>query len=155
APDRVCCHQGSPGSGLSHRPLRIGVQSGFFPMASSYRALQAGAMNSTESQTQSNIDAETSDESSSQTQSGPGSKSDHLGASRAGWSPAQQVLRRPVDDRMLAGVASGIARYLGVDVNLVRITFVVLAFLGGAALPLYVAGWLLIPEEGSDQSIAG
>ena len=55
---------------------------------------------------------------------------------------------------MLAGVASGIARYLGVDVTLVRIAFAVLTFLGGAAVPVYLAGWLLIPEEGSDQSIA-
>ncbi len=64
-------------------------------------------------------------------------------------------LRRPVDNRMIAGVAAGIARYLGVDTNIVRIAFVVLAFVGGAALPLYVAGWLLIPEDGADQSIAG
>lgn len=69
--------------------------------------------------------------------------------------PDLRELRRPVGDRMIAGVAAGIARYLGVDVNLVRIAFVVLAFVGGAALPLYVAGWLLIPEDGADQSIAG
>jgi phage shock protein PspC (stress-responsive transcriptional regulator) len=56
---------------------------------------------------------------------------------------------------MVAGVAAGIARYLGADVTIVRIVFVVLAFVGGAGLPLYLAGWLLMPEEGSDQSIAG
>jgi phage shock protein PspC (stress-responsive transcriptional regulator) len=56
---------------------------------------------------------------------------------------------------MLAGVASGIARYLGIDTNLVRIGFVVLAFVGGAALPIYILGWLLIPEDGAAQSIAG
>jgi len=65
-----------------------------------------------------------------------------------------RTLYRPVSDRMLAGVAAGIARYLGVDVTLVRIAFAVLTFLGGAAVPVYLAGWLLIPEEGSDQSIA-
>jgi phage shock protein C len=65
-----------------------------------------------------------------------------------------QALSRPVDDRMLAGVAAGIARYLGVDVTLVRIGFAVLAIVGGAGVPIYLAGWLLIPEEGSDQSIA-
>ena len=73
---------------------------------------------------------------------------------RSGLSDLRE-LRRPIGDRMIAGVAAGIARYLGVDVNLVRIAFVVLAFVGGAALPLYVAGWLLIPEDGADQSIAG
>ena len=29
-----------------------------------------------------------------------------------------------------------------------------LVFLGGLAVPLYLAGWLLIPEEGSDTSVA-
>ena len=56
---------------------------------------------------------------------------------------------------MLAGVCSGVARYLGVDANLVRIGFVLLAFVGGAALPLYLAGWLLMPEDGASRSIAG
>lgn len=55
---------------------------------------------------------------------------------------------------MLGGVASGIARYLSVDVTVVRIVFAVLAIMGGAGIPLYLAGWLLIPEEGAEQSIA-
>ncbi len=38
---------------------------------------------------------------------------------------------------------------------IVRIAFVVLTFVGGAGIPLYLAGLLLIPDEGSDQSIAG
>jgi phage shock protein PspC (stress-responsive transcriptional regulator) len=66
----------------------------------------------------------------------------------------QPPLSRPLDDRMLAGVAAGMARYLGVDVTVVRIVFAVLTVVGGAAVPLYLAGWLLIPEEGSEQSIA-
>jgi phage shock protein PspC (stress-responsive transcriptional regulator) len=63
-------------------------------------------------------------------------------------------LRRPAGDRMLAGVAAGIADYLGVDPTTVRIAIVVLTFIGGAGIPLYLAGWLLIPEEGSDQCLA-
>jgi phage shock protein PspC (stress-responsive transcriptional regulator) len=65
-----------------------------------------------------------------------------------------QPLSRPVDDRMLGGVAAGIARYLSVDVTVVRIIFAVLAIMGGAGIPIYLAGWLLMPEEGSDQSLA-
>lgn len=65
-----------------------------------------------------------------------------------------QALSRPVQDRMLGGVAAGIARYLSVDVTVVRIVFAVLAIMGGAGIPLYLAGWLLIPEEGAEQSIA-
>jgi len=63
-------------------------------------------------------------------------------------------LRRAYDGRMLAGVAAGLADYFGVDVTIVRVAFAVFTFLGGAGVPLYLACLLLIPEEGSDQSIA-
>ncbi len=72
-----------------------------------------------------------------------------------GWGPERPALRRPFQDRMLAGVAAGLARYFGVDPTIVRIAFVVLTLVGGAGIPLYLAGLLLIPEEGSDISIAG
>ena len=64
-------------------------------------------------------------------------------------------LRRAYHGRMLAGVCAGIADYLAVDTTIVRIAFVVFTFLGGAGIPAYLACLLLIPEEGSDQSIAG
>lgn len=63
-------------------------------------------------------------------------------------------LRRAYHGRMLAGVAAGLADYFGVDVTLVRVAFVVLAFVGGAGIPAYLACLLLIPEEGTDESIA-
>ncbi|MGI9006560.1 MAG: PspC domain-containing protein [Streptosporangiaceae bacterium] len=79
-----------------------------------------------------------------------------------GWTPGPSglfgnlnELRRPVQGRLLGGVAAGLARYLGADINLVRIGFVLLAFLGGAAIPVYILAWLLIPEDGAAQSIAG
>ena len=53
-----------------------------------------------------------------------------------------QPLYRPFQDRMLAGVAVGIARYLGVDVTVVRIVLAVLTVVGGVGVPLYLAGWL-------------
>src|SRR5690349_2786184 len=79
---------------------------------------------------------------------------DHAGPP-FGTEPQRPVLRRPIQDRMVAGVAAGLARYLGVDVMIVRIAFVVLTVFSGAGIPLYLAGLLLIPEEGSEQSIAG
>jgi phage shock protein C len=63
-------------------------------------------------------------------------------------------LRRAYHGRMLAGVAAGIADYFNVDVTIVRVAFAVFTFLGGAGIPAYLACLLLIPEEGSDQSIA-
>lgn len=62
-------------------------------------------------------------------------------------------LRRRTDGRMIAGVASGAARTLGVETSIVRILFVVTLFVGGLGIPLYLAGWLLIPEEGSDEAV--
>jgi phage shock protein C len=55
---------------------------------------------------------------------------------------------------MLAGVASGLADYTGIDVVIVRIAFVVLTFLGGAGIPVYLACWLLMPAEDTGRSIA-
>lgn len=63
-------------------------------------------------------------------------------------------LRRGRDGKMLAGVAVGLADYFDVDPTIVRIGFVALAFVGGLAVPLYLAGWLLIPDEESDLSVA-
>jgi phage shock protein PspC (stress-responsive transcriptional regulator) len=63
-------------------------------------------------------------------------------------------LRRSTDDRMLAGVAGGIARYLNVDATLVRIGIVALTLLTGAGAALYIAAWLLVPADGEDQSVA-
>jgi phage shock protein PspC (stress-responsive transcriptional regulator) len=74
---------------------------------------------------------------------------------RYGYDPGRTALRRPFEDRMLAGVAAGLARYFGVDTTIVRIAFVVLTIVGGGAgVPLYLAAWLLIPEDGADKSIA-
>lgn len=63
-------------------------------------------------------------------------------------------LERPVHGRMVAGVAAGAARMLGVDPTVVRIIFAVLVVVGGFGIPLYLAGWLLIPDEDAEQSIA-
>ena len=66
-----------------------------------------------------------------------------------------RLLRRSRDGAMLAGVAAGLADYFDVDATLVRIGLVALSLLGGAGVPLYLAAWLLIPEEGSDIAVAG
>jgi len=63
-------------------------------------------------------------------------------------------LHRRRGGRMLSGVAAGLADYFDVDPVLVRVGFVVLAFVGGLAVPLYLAGWALIPDEDTDTSIA-
>lgn len=63
-------------------------------------------------------------------------------------------LRRSQSDKVIAGVAGGFARWLGIDPVIVRVVLVVLAVFGGSGLLLYAIGWLFIPVEGSSSSTA-
>ncbi|WBB74528.1 PspC domain-containing protein [Micromonospora sp. WMMD1128] len=57
-------------------------------------------------------------------------------------------LRRPVSDRMIAGVASGVGRYFALDPTLVRVVFATATVLtGGLAALAYPIMWFLMPEE--------
>ncbi|MCW2798719.1 MAG: hypothetical protein JWQ70_191 [Aeromicrobium sp.] len=62
-------------------------------------------------------------------------------------------MKRSSDDRMLAGVCGGAARYLNIDPVIVRVIIAVLTFVGGAGVILYAAGWLLLPSEDADRSL--
>lgn len=62
-------------------------------------------------------------------------------------------LRRRPDDQVLRGVCAAVARTTGTDPVLWRVAVAVLTVFGGSGLLLYVAGWLLIPEEGQERSI--
>ena len=76
------------------------------------------------------------------------------GSATVNDQPEAGRLRRSGDDKMLAGVAGGIARYLNVNVTLVRVIIAALALFSGAGAALYLAAWLLIPADGEDQPIA-
>jgi phage shock protein C len=57
-------------------------------------------------------------------------------------------LRRSLDDRMVAGVCGGAAKLLGVDAAILRIILVAATLLGfGTGALIYIACWLLVPEE--------
>ncbi len=62
-------------------------------------------------------------------------------------------LERSTDDRLVAGVASGLADYAGMPTAFVRIAALALMIFGGVGIPLYIAGWLLIPKQGESQSL--
>jgi phage shock protein PspC (stress-responsive transcriptional regulator) len=64
-----------------------------------------------------------------------------------------RTLRRSRSNRYVAGVLGGLARRLDVDPLILRITTVVLAMFGVGIL-LYALGWLLIPAEDEDASVA-
>lgn len=56
-------------------------------------------------------------------------------------------LTRSRDDRWLSGVCGGVARYAGVDANLVRLVVVLGTIFGlGSLLVAYVVAWILMPE---------
>jgi phage shock protein C len=56
-------------------------------------------------------------------------------------------LYRSRTDRKLAGVCGGLAEYFNIDATLVRVLFVVLAVLGGSGLLLYLALWIVVPNQ--------
>ena len=57
--------------------------------------------------------------------------------------------------RLLAGVCSGIAEYVGIDVTVIRLIFVAVGVVTfGVGVLIYLTAWIVIPEEGEDQSIA-
>jgi len=58
-----------------------------------------------------------------------------------------RTLRRSRSERVLGGVAGGVAQTYGVDVALVRIGFVLAAVLGGVGVLVYAIAWLVVPEE--------
>lgn len=75
------------------------------------------------------------------------SNSDPHGAGPSGGSRSR---RRPVlrsrDDRVVAGVAGGIAEYFDIDAVLVRIAIVVLTLSAGTGLLAYLLAWYFLPE---------
>ena len=64
-----------------------------------------------------------------------------------------RLLRRSVNGRVLGGVAAGFAKHFGFDVRYVRLALVVFSFVAGAGVPLYLAAWIMVPEEGSNIAI--
>ena len=62
----------------------------------------------------------------------------------------RRIVREP-DDRKIAGVCSGLADYLGVDVTVMRVGAVVLALVTPAALIAYLVASVAVPERQPDE----
>jgi phage shock protein PspC (stress-responsive transcriptional regulator) len=61
-------------------------------------------------------------------------------------SSETKKLFRDTDNAMIAGVASGLSKYFGLDVLLIRILFVLSVFIWGWGILVYLVLWLLVPE---------
>ncbi len=70
-------------------------------------------------------------------------------------SMSKKQLVRLNDDRMVAGVASGVARYFNIDATLVRLLFVLLALGGGHGVLLYIILWFAMPEASTEATMNG
>ncbi len=56
-------------------------------------------------------------------------------------------LYRNTNDKVIAGVCSGMGDYLRLDPVLVRLIMIALAFAGGAGIAVYIVAWLIVPES--------
>jgi phage shock protein C len=61
-------------------------------------------------------------------------------------------LYRSQESRMIGGVCGGMAEYFNIDPNLVRLGFVILTFIGGSGILIYIASLIIIPNN-PDQTI--
>lgn len=68
---------------------------------------------------------------------------------REGWAPAKPLL---LDKRnkKIAGVCAGFARYLEVDVTLVRVLWLILAFGTGIGFIAYLIAWIVVPSDNGE-----
>lgn len=55
-------------------------------------------------------------------------------------------LTRSTNDKMLAGVCGGLARYFGIDSTVVRLVFA-LAVISGLSPLVYIVLWIVMPQE--------
>lgn len=58
----------------------------------------------------------------------------------------EKKLVRSTTDRMIAGVAAGLADYMNLDPTIVRLLFVLLALAGGPGILIYIIMWIVMPE---------
>ncbi|MFO8059591.1 MAG: PspC domain-containing protein [Bacillota bacterium] len=61
-------------------------------------------------------------------------------------------LLRSRRERMLGGVCGGLAEYLAADPTVIRLVWVLLSLMWGAGIMLYLAAWIIVPEEYSHES---
>lgn len=62
----------------------------------------------------------------------------------------KQKITRSRTDSKLAGVCGGLAKYLNIDVAIIRALWVISAFLGGPSIGIYIICTIIIPKEKLD-----
>ena len=59
----------------------------------------------------------------------------------------EKRLERDEANKVIAGVASGLAEYLDMDISLVRLIFILLAIFGSAGIWIYIILWIVVPVK--------
>ena len=63
-------------------------------------------------------------------------------------------LERNPDNKIIAGVASGVADFFGLDPTVVRVVWALTMLLGGLGVIVYIILWIVVPEGDSDRTVA-
>jgi signal transduction histidine kinase/phage shock protein PspC (stress-responsive transcriptional regulator) len=69
------------------------------------------------------------------------------------WLKGHGPWRRDVEHRLVGGVASGIAIRTNIDVQYVRLAFIIAGLFGGFGVAAYVIAWLLVPATDDPTTI--
>ena len=93
---------------------------------------------------------ESAQQSSSASQQHSHSQQSQTGPS---YGAGRGRLVRNADDKIIAGVCSGLANYFRIDPVIMRIVFVILFFTGGSGFLVYLILWVAVPSQSIQSNI--
>jgi phage shock protein PspC (stress-responsive transcriptional regulator) len=102
-----------------------------------------------EAETGTNAGTQSTGTGAGQQQQGTGQQQ----SQSTGTGPARGKLVRNADDKIIAGVCSGLANYFHIDPVIMRIIFVVLLFTGGSGFLVYLILWVAVPSQSVQSNI--
>lgn len=97
--------------------------------------------------------AQPSGTNAGQQQQSAGQQSQLTGGTYTSPGAGRGRLYRNADDKIIAGVCSGLANYFHIDPVIMRIIFAVLLFTGGSGLLVYLILWVAVPSQSVQSNI--
>lgn len=69
-------------------------------------------------------------------------------------STVNKKLYRSTKNKILGGVCGGLGEYFDIDPSLVRLLWLVVVFMGGSGVLIYIILWIILPEgENSSKEV--
>lgn len=65
----------------------------------------------------------------------------------------KERLYRSRGDKMIAGICGGMGEYFKIDPVIIRLVFVILAFIQGIGIIAYILLWIIVPMEGKEKPV--